>query len=166
MRATERRVAAASSLELTLLRCRSSPQYAFSKLALTSKLDTRWGMANFRPRHRTSNFQLSLKLTIKMQTNFLGHKCIHSNNITRFVCMTSCKQTGRSTNMKLSNQEQQPSHKGKMIEIKETNRKKNDRCKSGVIHVIFPLFMRKEAFLPIRPCIFYIYGLIMTCLKN
>ena len=29
--------------------CRSRFQYAFSKLALTWMLDTRWGMANFRP---------------------------------------------------------------------------------------------------------------------
>lgn len=40
--------------------------------------------------------------------------------------------------MKLSNQEQQPSHRSKMIEIKDTNRKKkNDTCKSGDIHILF-----------------------------
>ena len=51
--------------------------------------------------------------------------------------MYGFKQTGRSTNMKLSNQEPQPSHRGKMIEIKGTNEKKNDRCKSGDIHAFF-----------------------------
>ena len=39
--------------------------------------------------------------------------------------------------MKLSNQEPQPSHRGKMIEIKGTNRKKNYICKSGDMHVSF-----------------------------
>ena len=44
--------------------------------------------------------------------------------------------------MKLSNQEQQPSHRSKMIEIKDTNRKKKMTHVSQGTYILFVLFSR------------------------
>lgn len=58
--------------------------------------------------------------------------------------------------MKLSNQEPQPSHRGKRIEIKGTNRKKYDRCKPGDIHVFFPSFL-EEGSIPVNKMAHLLY---------
>ena len=58
--------------------------------------------------------------------------------------------------MKLSNQEPLPSHRGKMIEIKEKNRKKNDRCKSGTYMFFFSPF-REEKSIPANKMVHLLY---------
>lgn len=70
---------------------------------------------------------------LKMQTNFIGHKCIHSNNTTRFVHMNSSKLADQQTS------NYQPKNHSLLIGAKWLKLRgqieKNDRCK--MVHLLY-----------------------------